>query len=346
MIVALVGGGWLVKAPPAASRRATLPAFDEKYVLSAKALLVRRTVIPMRLPDEPENYWESLVDDALAKHADALDRPVISDLRAAVLETLADAPGPQAVEFLAEDGSCRLCRDSGMVNAAGVMTPAGVPLSSTFFACICPQGIAARRASQAGSPIETPLPAPARPAQPQPRYATVVEAILAQVDTVMERFRESIDSLAWATLRLDLALALERRQDAVWMGFLTEGMHCGLCGNNGWVRLNDLNRPCICPNGRAVLRHHQPPSYPPGILAPGHPRWDEFVERLAEACNIQGEGEEITWECDNDWRRSIEILLDMGLDVAGTILVCHERGGGCDCEILLNVLDPNDEELS
>jgi len=198
--------------------------------------------------------------------------------------------------------------------------------------CLCPAGQVIRRAQDGRKPTTVSMPLP----DISP-HATTVEVILVLVDMVLMYFRTGIDPVAWATLRLDLALALEGRQNVVWMEFLAPNNRCGLCGNSGMIRLHNFNWPCICPNGRVLQRHYKPPTYPPDILAPGHSRWNEFVDSLALACNVHGAGDDMTWECDNDWRRATTILLDMGVDVAGTVLICCERGAGCDCEVLVNV---------
>jgi hypothetical protein len=78
------------------------------------------------------------------------------------------------------------------------------------------------------------------------------------------------------------------------------------------------------------------------ILAPDHPLWSDFCERLAgeEGCNFQGEGENTTWRCkggrNQDYSRAI-LQTMAGIDVDATLRYFSEHGGLCDCEVLFNV---------
>lgn len=76
------------------------------------------------------------------------------------------------------------------------------------------------------------------------------------------------------------------------------------------------------------------------VLTPGHPRWDEFVERLSgpEGCDFTEEQPQ--GRCDNTPQRpyATAILESMiGIDVYATLDYLQEEGGFCDCEILFNV---------
>lgn len=93
------------------------------------------------------------------------------------------------------------------------------------------------------------------------------------------------------------------------------------------------------------------------MMTPQHPDWDEFVNRLTEAlagptaiagnpepdsvvtaairgCNGHGRGA--------PFESARAVLLNMDVDVAASLAFFEEHGGYCDCEILLNV--PEDEE--
>jgi hypothetical protein len=69
------------------------------------------------------------------------------------------------------------------------------------------------------------------------------------------------------------------------------------------------------------------------IMSTDHPRWDEFAERLIDC--LPGPG-----FCDHSHRAATQIMAYMGnIDIPASIEFFEERGGYCDCEILLNV-DP------
>jgi hypothetical protein len=76
------------------------------------------------------------------------------------------------------------------------------------------------------------------------------------------------------------------------------------------------------------------------LILPKHPRWLEFVERLAgpEGCNFGERG----WTCFGDVRFTRQILLQMEMR-PGPIEVClayfRDHGGYCDCEVIFNVAE-------
>jgi hypothetical protein len=75
-------------------------------------------------------------------------------------------------------------------------------------------------------------------------------------------------------------------------------------------------------------------------ILPRHPRWDEFLERLAgpEACNFQTDRR----TCFGDVRFTRTILRDMGLDepsIEASIAYFRDHDGYCDCEVVRN-FDP------
>lgn len=66
----------------------------------------------------------------------------------------------------------------------------------------------------------------------------------------------------------------------------------------------------------------------------------EFFEKLdgPEGCNFNGDN----WECNSDYRRARKILMYMGIDLAiqkKFLKLCDILGGGCDCEIMLNIFE-------
>jgi len=76
-------------------------------------------------------------------------------------------------------------------------------------------------------------------------------------------------------------------------------------------------------------------------LLPGHPRWDEFVDRLSgrEACNFHSD----RWTCFGDLRFTKRILRQMGLDelsIDVSTTYFKDHGGYCDCEVIFNVDHP------
>jgi hypothetical protein len=83
---------------------------------------------------------------------------------------------------------------------------------------------------------------------------------------------------------------------------------------------------------------HVTPSVEP--VLPRHPRWGEFLERLAGpgACDFHRD----RWTCFGDLRFTNRILRDMGLDVRAieiSTAYFKDHGGYCDCEVIFNV-DP------
>ncbi|MGH7912903.1 MAG: DUF2695 domain-containing protein [Candidatus Dormibacteraceae bacterium] len=89
------------------------------------------------------------------------------------------------------------------------------------------------------------------------------------------------------------------------------------------------------------------------LITPGHPRWREFLARLAGPEGIDARGSR--WRCGGgeDKRQSHRILASMGLSegaVAANLAYFEHWGGYCDCEVWMNVersvalgLEPQDE---
>ena len=68
------------------------------------------------------------------------------------------------------------------------------------------------------------------------------------------------------------------------------------------------------------------------IMEPNHPQWPEFINRLEQLVNDDG--------CEGDHSRTIRAMRDMGScdkEIAGRLAWLKNLGGGCDCEILMNV---------
>jgi hypothetical protein len=79
------------------------------------------------------------------------------------------------------------------------------------------------------------------------------------------------------------------------------------------------------------------------IMRPDHPRWLEFCEMLAgpTGCNFRKEG--MAWNCGGDHRFARRLLPQFGVDVEKSIAYFEENGGYCDCEILFNCTEAEDE---
>lgn len=76
------------------------------------------------------------------------------------------------------------------------------------------------------------------------------------------------------------------------------------------------------------------------LITPGHPRWEEFLERLTGPLGL--DVRTAGWNCGGgeDKRHSRRFLLAMGLSPAAveSNLTFFERHGGyCDCEVWMNV---------
>jgi len=84
-----------------------------------------------------------------------------------------------------------------------------------------------------------------------------------------------------------------------------------------------------------------------------HPRWNEFVDRLngPEGLNWQPDPEDPgndMWTRDGTPARPLAraILVDMGLtdtEISATFAWFDQHGGGCDCEIVWNVVSKVDD---
>jgi hypothetical protein len=78
------------------------------------------------------------------------------------------------------------------------------------------------------------------------------------------------------------------------------------------------------------------------VLAPGDPRWQDFVDRLEgpEGCDFKDGAGDLTWRCGGDKTFSVAIMRAMGLgeeEINATVAYFEQNGGYCDCEVLLNM---------
>jgi hypothetical protein len=76
------------------------------------------------------------------------------------------------------------------------------------------------------------------------------------------------------------------------------------------------------------------------VLTPESPRWDEFADALCRAIErhgCDGDGHAAGWATH---RRAKQIMAEMGsVDISNSLAFFEDRGGYCDCEVLLNVDD-------
>jgi hypothetical protein len=86
-----------------------------------------------------------------------------------------------------------------------------------------------------------------------------------------------------------------------------------------------------------------PDLLPRAVMTPDHDRWAEFCARLDEAlqsspagCNGCGH------PAGHEGARAILATMD-DVDVTTSLAYFNERGGHCDCEILLNIAAVADE---
>ena len=71
-----------------------------------------------------------------------------------------------------------------------------------------------------------------------------------------------------------------------------------------------------------------------------HTRWPDFVMTLNKGLNLRQENGRDKWDCDGDLSKSKKILESMeSIDIPATIEFLRSKGGGCDCEVMINV-DP------
>lgn len=79
------------------------------------------------------------------------------------------------------------------------------------------------------------------------------------------------------------------------------------------------------------------------VLKPGHPRWEEFIDRLEgpEGCDFREDDRgKIVWACYGGYdKRFAEAILKTmpEIDSEKSIEFFNDHGGHCDCEIIFNV---------
>ncbi len=74
-------------------------------------------------------------------------------------------------------------------------------------------------------------------------------------------------------------------------------------------------------------------------MHPNHELWDEFIDRLWDAIDFE-------WEEGSDFKSTCvpsthihcrEILIHMDADAEASIAHFKNNGGGCDCEVIVNM---------
>jgi hypothetical protein len=77
------------------------------------------------------------------------------------------------------------------------------------------------------------------------------------------------------------------------------------------------------------------------IMGPTHPEWAAFCAALAARLTAEDEEGKSSWHCQLDHSHTIVLLANKWpqIDVEATLELFRDRGGYCDCEILLNVAE-------
>jgi len=79
----------------------------------------------------------------------------------------------------------------------------------------------------------------------------------------------------------------------------------------------------------------------PEILTVDSDRWDEFVDLFGEAT----EDDIPVCSGPDNRARTRRVLTEMGgIDIERTLILFAAQGGGCDCEILFNVICAAEDE--
>lgn len=65
-------------------------------------------------------------------------------------------------------------------------------------------------------------------------------------------------------------------------------------------------------------------------MTPQHPEWGTFLHRLTDLLDAVG-------DCDGTHRHTRALLDAMEMDVAASLAYYQAHGGGCDCEVVMNV---------
>jgi len=77
------------------------------------------------------------------------------------------------------------------------------------------------------------------------------------------------------------------------------------------------------------------------VMTPAHPKWAEFVTRLAgpEGCHFRQVQGQFVSDCDGEPSRpkATALLKDYDVDVEASLAYFDEHGGHCDCEVVFNV---------
>jgi hypothetical protein len=79
-------------------------------------------------------------------------------------------------------------------------------------------------------------------------------------------------------------------------------------------------------------------------LTIGHPRWQEFIDRLEQRLDFRERGDkpgDYQWRCGNGgdpFAHSREVLTAMGLQATASLAnIRRQRHVCCDCEIVFNL---------
>jgi len=74
-------------------------------------------------------------------------------------------------------------------------------------------------------------------------------------------------------------------------------------------------------------------------MHPKHERWDEFIDLLWDAIEFEWEeGKDFTSKCRPGTHiHCREILPTLGADAEASIAHFSNNGGGCDCEVIVNM---------
>ena len=97
---------------------------------------------------------------------------------------------------------------------------------------------------------------------------------------------------------------------------------------------------------RKPVRRANPPAPRTPATKPGltkrHPGWKTFIALLEKKVNFRKKRDgNLTWTCDRKLTFTRQILRSKfpGVSIEKTIKYLQDRGGYCDCEVLMNV-DP------
>lgn len=74
------------------------------------------------------------------------------------------------------------------------------------------------------------------------------------------------------------------------------------------------------------------------VMTPKHPRWNDFLQKLQDACKVRDSEGRVGWVCDGTTKNARRVLESMArIDVEKSLAYFQDFGGFCDCEIVYNV---------